>query len=52
MEHLQDALAHFDELPTMEGETQFELVMLLLDELTLPPEALDRLRKLIEDKTP
>jgi hypothetical protein len=42
--------AYYDELPEMEGEVQFELAMLLLEELTLPPEALDRLRELIEEK--
>jgi hypothetical protein len=51
MEHLLDAQAHYDELPEMEGETQFELAMLLLEELkdSLPPEAKDRLRELTED---
>jgi len=48
MEHLLNAKAHYDELPEMEGQVQFELAMLLLEELTLPPEALDRLRELVE----
>jgi len=51
MDHLLDAQAHYDDLPEMEGEVQFELAMLLLQELTLPPEALERLQELIEDNS-
>jgi len=50
MDHLLDAQAHYDELPEMEGKTQFELAMLLLEELTLPPEAKDRLRELADSE--
>jgi len=49
MEHLLDAQAFYDELPEMEGQVQFELAMLLLEGVTLPPEAKDRLRELSED---
>jgi hypothetical protein len=48
MDHILDAQAHYDELPEMEGETQFELALLLLEDLTLNPAVEGRLRDLLE----
>jgi hypothetical protein len=48
MDHILDAQAFYDELPEMEGETQFELALLLLEDLTLNPAVEGRLRDLLE----
>jgi hypothetical protein len=49
MDPVEEAQAYFDDLPEMDGETQFELALILLRDLTLPPEALERLQELVEE---